>query len=174
MVIIMPKCLICQSEFPQPQWPNTRQSMCSRKCVLKAFYWKHKKAILAHQSSLTGEARKRRLETQRKWNSSEKGKASKEKYWKSHSADRVKSYLDRYAADEQVRKVQQARISSRRKLIRHGIPQECRRCGAYKKKDIRIECHHIDENPLNREIANLEWLCKTCHSLVHSEGGLGE
>lgn len=32
-----------------------------------------------------------------------------------------------------------------------------------------LECHHKDFNFLNNQISNLTWLCRKCHSKIHSE-----
>lgn len=54
----------------------------------------------------------------------------------------------------------------RDKLIKSKQPMVCKKCGT---KDSRVlEAHHIDCNRKNQDIANLIWLCRNCHCLVHN------
>lgn len=49
--------------------------------------------------------------------------------------------------------------------IRH-LPHQCNRCGY--DRDIRIlEVHHIDRDPSNNQLDNLEILCPNCHTIEH-------
>lgn len=34
-----------------------------------------------------------------------------------------------------------------------------------------LNCHHIDQNPLNNSLNNLITLCPTCHAKIHGRGG---
>ena len=57
----------------------------------------------------------------------------------------------------------------RRILVRHQVPQECKRCGD---RDTRIlAVHHMDRNRTNNKLGNLAWLCYNCHFLVHHYSG---
>lgn len=47
-----------------------------------------------------------------------------------------------------------------RKILGEG---NCSLCGNNK----NIDAHHIDENPLNNNILNLQRLCKSCHVKIH-------
>ena len=57
------------------------------------------------------------------------------------------------------------RYTYRDRMMRHKIPQICKKC---KTKDKRIlAVHHRDKNRKNNELSNLIWLCHNCHFLVH-------
>lgn len=48
-----------------------------------------------------------------------------------------------------------------RKLVRR---IKCERCGTRKK---RLDVHHLDGDPTNNVLSNLQVLCRSCHNLVH-------
>lgn len=54
-----------------------------------------------------------------------------------------------------------------RKLVRQGVP--CNRCGMDLRDATRGKwCgHHIDHDPKNNSLHNLEILCKRCHQIHH-------
>ena len=41
---------------------------------------------------------------------------------------------------------------------------QCESCG---RRRCRLDVHHLDENPLNNELANLTVLCRSCHGRRH-------
>ncbi len=49
-----------------------------------------------------------------------------------------------------------------RALRRSGVLEVCCWCGV-SVEDERLEAHHKDHNPKNSVLANLQWLCVTCH-----------
>ena len=63
--------------------------------------------------------------------------------------------------------ISQSRKISRTKLEMSNIPYECAECETTESK---LDCHHRDGNPLNRDLDNLEWLCRSCHLLLHRRG----
>lgn len=54
----------------------------------------------------------------------------------------------------------------RKILFKAGLRPACSRCGYSNEKVLVV--HHKDENRKNKNIKNLEWLCRNCHYLVHS------
>src|ERR1700730_2553649 len=64
----------------------------------------------------------------------------------------------------------------RRKYRRHhglraimreaGIPERCAMCG-YNEFPQVLHVHHLDKVPSNNESGNLEYLCPTCHAVLH-------
>ena len=61
----------------------------------------------------------------------------------------------------------QSRFISRDKLEMSNVPYECAECGTVKRK---LDCHHIDGDPYNVDLDNLEWLCRSCHEILHKNG----
>lgn len=54
-------------------------------------------------------------------------------------------------------------------MLEYGVPFECKNCpcdGEWMGKSIRLEIHHIDEDPINNVIDNLIFLCPNCHSQI--------
>ena len=49
--------------------------------------------------------------------------------------------------------------------LKHHIPptNDCQRC----KLPNVIQRHHIDRNPHNNNISNIEFLCRSCHNIEH-------
>ena len=163
-------CPACGIVFTR-EWPNTKQSACSRACSQAIYREKNREKLSAIASEWAKRNRSRRLEIQRKWNNSEKGAASKKKYYDSHLSEIAKKTLSMFHEDEQFRKVMIARVTSSRRLKASSRPYVCEACGSTKK----LQCHHVDWNPLNwQDMSNLQWLCVRCHNLVHSEAGLGK
>lgn len=162
-------CPVCGKDFVR-QWPAVTKATCSQLCS-DALYRETNRGRLNQAAKDWGERnRLRRLEIQRKWNASEKGQISKHKYQEANKDEVTRKYLESYHANKTVRDLQHARIASRRKLKRSQVPEICICCGATQ----HLHCHHIDFNPLNKAITNLQWLCVTCHNLTHSEGGLSK
>jgi len=55
----------------------------------------------------------------------------------------------------------------RNAMIEYGMEFKCSKCNLnaiWNNEPIRLEIHHIDENPLNNRIENLTFLCPNCHS----------
>ncbi|MDD2807364.1 MAG: HNH endonuclease signature motif containing protein [Patescibacteria group bacterium] len=57
-------------------------------------------------------------------------------------------------------------FSYHRIMKEHNISAECKECGMSNKKVLVI--HHVDHNRKNNTIANLMWLCRNCHYLIHN------
>lgn len=57
-----------------------------------------------------------------------------------------------------------------RKLLEETTPQFCEVCGRGP-EERWIEVHHIDGDPFNNELYNLQWLCRGCHTILHRKGG---
>ena len=54
---------------------------------------------------------------------------------------------------------------ARRTIEQTGKSWKCERCGSSKK----IQVHHVDRNPHNNSLDNLEILCLSCHKAEHPE-----
>lgn len=54
---------------------------------------------------------------------------------------------------------------ARRTIEQAGKVWKCERCGSSKK----LQVHHIDRNPHNNSLDNLEILCLSCHKAEHPE-----
>lgn len=54
----------------------------------------------------------------------------------------------------------------RKLLKRTGLAEKCSNCEIKDKRVLVV--HHKDRNRRNNSIENLEWLCRNCHSIVHS------
>ena len=53
------------------------------------------------------------------------------------------------------------------------ICQKCGRIASFRREfDRRLVglVHHKDRNRQNNELANLEWLCFSCHAKIHGKG----
>ncbi len=62
----------------------------------------------------------------------------------------------------------QARARSVMLLEELGEPKYCAKCGAgARDAKGRIVTHHLDENPYNEDLDNLEYMCDSCHILLH-------
>ncbi len=164
--VITALCTVCQKLFSY-QWPVTKKNQCSKECWRIAYRTKNKAILVANAVEWNRSNRSRRLEIQRKWNNSKAGKIYKKGWSDSHLSEKVKKYLSRYREEEAVRLVQRAREVSRKALLKSKVPFKCAACGLVG----RLHCHHLDWNPLNRDLSNLQWLCIACHALAHSEGG---
>lgn len=60
------------------------------------------------------------------------------------------------------------------KLIKHGIKKyKCECCGLTKwnGKQIKLQLHHINGNPTDNRLENLQFLCPNCHSLTDNYCG---
>jgi len=61
------------------------------------------------------------------------------------------------------------------RLIRAGLKQDiCESCGIlaiWNNKPITLQLDHIDGNPQNNNLINLQILCPNCHSQTHTWGG---
>lgn len=53
----------------------------------------------------------------------------------------------------------------RKRLIKK-IGGQCQQCG--QKEDLQV--HHINCNPINNEVKNIQILCRKCHRLIHRAG----
>lgn len=159
------QCCYCGTEFPDPVWPNTQGKACSIKCMKRASANRRRAFTAVRQKQYRQDHPERALATKRKYNNSEKGRLAQKRYQQTH--DQVSRYLERYRSDPHIREIQQSRAKSR-KLLRKIRPIRCEACGL-EAPARRIHCHHKDDNPLNRDIANLQWLCITCHNDAHSE-----
>ena len=57
-----------------------------------------------------------------------------------------------------------------RKYVKHRVNDQCERCGWNEinpfSGKVSLEIHHIDGNPFNDNIHNLQVLCPNCHSLT--------
>jgi hypothetical protein len=159
-------CGTCNKVFSAKPWPNTRNKFCSRKCALKAHYLRHKD-ILAEKQKIrnTSFGRKSRLDVQRKWNSSERGRELKKQWYEKHREELFKKYLESYRNDPQVKAIHLSRGKARKALTKIRKKQ-CEACGVIMR---RMDCHHKNENPLDNRIENLQWLCHSCHMRLHSE-----
>jgi hypothetical protein len=51
-------------------------------------------------------------------------------------------------------------------LIENNIPMICKECGLDDKRV--LVAHHKDGNRKNKDVNNLEWLCRNCHYLAHN------
>jgi len=51
-------------------------------------------------------------------------------------------------------------------LKRRGKPEKCSKCGINDKRVLVV--HHRDSNRRNNKVENLEWLCRNCHCIIHS------
>lgn len=59
-------------------------------------------------------------------------------------------------------------IRAYRNIIkRTNLTEECFLCGISLK--IVLVVHHVDKNRKNNNAANLVWLCRNCHHLVHND-----
>ena len=61
-----------------------------------------------------------------------------------------------------------SRISSQKLrsfLKYHGIVESCSVCGIseWRGNKLRLDVDHIDENPLNNKLSNLQFMCPNCH-----------
>jgi 5-methylcytosine-specific restriction endonuclease McrA len=54
-------------------------------------------------------------------------------------------------------------LMARRNRIARTRGRRCHRCGAPPTPGHPLELHHIDGNPTNDHLANLELLCDDCH-----------
>lgn len=90
--------------------------------------------------------------------------------WNKNKSYGHKKCLDEYLSNR-------ASISSHRlklRLIEENIlTHKCERCqiNTWMNEKISLELHHIDGNPTNNTITNLQLLCPNCHSLTTNHGG---
>ncbi len=165
----MVACTVCGKDFLRKGWPTTKHLYCSSKCRRKAYYQRNKERILAETKRRNeGEKRGQRLNAQRNWNNPERGRERKRQWHEKNRSALSEESLRQYTSSPYIRAVYEARRKSRARLKRISIRQ-CVFCLARHREGQRIECHHIDRDPLSIEDSNLVWLCHRCHSLVHSE-----
>lgn len=143
-------CPVCQTKFPFPEWPNTKQKYCSSKCTKKA--WK-----LNHPKYKWNNPEKER-QIKRRWNWSEAGKAYRKQWYELHKKEINKKAID----TKEKRQMIYSRNKAHEKLVKT-VPPICINCSS----NYNINCHHKDFNPFNNNLSNLEWLCKKCHTDKH-------
>ena len=158
-------CPICGTEFIR-QWPNTKQIACSRKCYLAIYRSVNREKLRQTSADWVKANRSRRLDIQRKWNATHSAQVSKGKYADATREENNRKMLERFHSDVEYHNIVVARGTSTRRLKRYTAPKLCAICGS----DERLQCHHKDGNPLHTDLTNLQWLCTSCHNLVHSEG----
>ncbi len=156
-------CFVCHTPFKY-RWPQAKAKFCSSKCRNKDYADRHKDQINEKNRIYRTEHADKRQETLRKYHEG-RGKAVA-KVWRQHNWDRLKAELKaRYHNDETYRKRLNSRTRSNQILRASAVPYECRGCGSTK----RLHCHHINENPMDRKLINLMWLCHWCHMRLHLE-----
>ena len=107
----------------------------------------------------------KRAEIVRRYYLSEKGQESYLRTKENNRETVTKRSYERRRSDP----VFKAKMNSRQ-LARYymnaakDIPRQCVECGTAKK----MQVHHIDLNPLNNDLANLEWRCHDCHVAIHT------
>lgn len=153
----MKTCPICGTKFAKPEWPVTRKIYCSSNCTNKA--WKLRNPDYNWSKLNPKKSRK----IKRRWNWSSKGKAYKKAWYQSH-----KDEMNKKPISKRRRKETSSRNTARKKLLRNESIRKCVKCGSNK----FVNCHHIDFNPFNNNLLNLEWLCKKCHTDKHYEHNL--
>jgi len=144
-------CKTCGKKFPKKPWPTTRQFYCSPNCSKKA--WKFNHPEYDWQKKSPEKARK----IKRKWNWSEKGKEYRRQWYKKN-----KERINKKPITRKQRKMILSRQQARRIMLKISKPK-CIICN----KTYRTEVHHIDFNPFNNNINNLEWRCKLHHTDIH-------
>lgn len=148
------QCAQCGHPFIPRGWPATRAKFCSVLCNKRAWYERNKSRVNAQSTRWNAEHRELRLEVQRRWNASARGKRLKQRWRAAHP--RVLTTLER--------RIISARTTSRRRLCRH---DPAKRCVCRPPHSGRVECHHRDGNPLNTQLENLEWRCFFHHRSGH-------
>lgn len=88
---------------------------------------------------------------------------AKYKLFKERQAASKKKTREKYGP--RYRKMLWKRNKARHKLTLETakIMARCAICN----DDWPLQCHHIDHNPNNDDISNLQWLCKDCHHKHH-------
>lgn len=160
-------CLLCNTEFVR-EWPNTKQKYCGKKCMQAAYRVKHKDILEVRNKAYYETHRKRVLQTKRKYNISAKGKLTVNRWYLKNRDNIIAKHLHALKTDPVAKAIHQSRQAANRTLKRLRL-RICEVCSAIHNKPLRIECHHMDENPLNNELNNLKWLCSSCHGDIHSE-----
>ena len=135
-------CNTCvSSKIPKKLWEKEHNSKPEVRSKWKEQYYKD----LAHTR-----------EVRNKYNSSEKGRECKKRYYEKN---KEKIFL----------KLKEKRVLTKSRTRAHELwiktygEKICTKCGS--KNDVCI--HHIDLNPLNNEIDNLQALCRRCHTDLH-------
>lgn len=105
---------------------------------------------------------KKTYESKNKYNRSEKGKAAKMRYYEKNKEIIMANILTRY------RKQIVSRTNARDKMKRYKSKKICSVCNSVNK----IHVHHIDFDPFNNELKNLQYLCSSCHGKVHAKENL--
>lgn len=151
-------CEYCGVAFCQLNLRTKRMRFCSRRCQENAAY---------HRNTDYYRARYQ----QNKEKILQQCAAYREReYVKELRAGYARGYKDKDAArlkirmeDPQERQAQYSRHRASAKLVRSS-PRVCCHCRSLND----VECHHVNENPLDNDISNLAWLCSKCHGAVHS------
>ena len=61
-------------------------------------------------------------------------------------------------------RVKRKQISQKTRYIMISTHPYCTLCGQPAGQDIRLEIDHIDENPMNNNLSNLQVLCSSCNT----------
>lgn len=105
------------------------------------------------------------LKAKDKYNKSAKGKIAKAKYYQAHKKEIIRKRQQAYKENPEFREAERSRGRATQ-FLRNVRLRICEECGATP-QGTRIDCHHIDVNPLNNSIENLKWLCSSCHKKTH-------
>ena len=144
------------------QWPRNNK-FCSRKCVVADYRKRHREEINAYSRNRPKKLRQAAL---KKYVNSDKGKETIKRNYLKRLPKLKQESAQKYKDDEHYKALILTRQKSNRVLRKSDRPYSCARCSAQK----RLHCHHVDENPFNRDLSNLMWLCHWCHMRIHVEG----
>jgi len=145
-------CSCCKSEFYVPKYREESASFCSVKCLNSNQYEKYKINCLDCKKEMIVSNSRR-----------------KTKFCSEYCRHNAKKTIIENRKDARL----SARISrgkftgkTLRKFVFSKKQIKCEMCG-YDEFDFCIDVHHIDNNPLNNDISNLQVLCVICHRCVH-------
>lgn len=138
-------CLYCQSPVPP-----SRRRYCSKPCMTRHYQDRNRSRINA---------------VSRAW-CRRNPKARKRSYTK-YQQENAKVIYQR-------NKWRQAEWYSRTASRRILLKLRPLACEARGKHSGRVECHHRDGDPFNREPENLQWLCKRHHTEAHPKTAAGD
>lgn len=152
----------CSNSFVPRPWPATRNKYCSIECNKRAYQLRHRERLNEESKKRYAADPERHREYKRRWNNKPEGYANRLEWQKAH----YKETYERAKREKDLLAKVRGRWHSRRILLRSGRPCACEIVGLGEHRG-RIECHHLDGNPRNITLSNLQWICKRHHSLQH-------
>lgn len=97
-------------------------------------------------------------------------KCSKRAAKKAYRSRKMKHIMSKdYNLDKEIAQLNNRAHTLSRDLAKMFIPYKCASSEEGHICEDDLECHHINHDPFDCRISNLQWLCKKAHAQIHSK-----